>query len=144
MPTSTTNVDQLSINTIRTLSIDAVQKANSGHPGTPMALAPVAYTLWTEWLRYDPAYWEARGTYWPLNILNDTKDLGQHFMNNVTAYKSTVSSVVYKVSEGYKWDESIRGMVSGTTVSEFLANIIKADENQILKVKPFSFHVLVL
>jgi transketolase len=44
----------LSINTIRTLSIDAVQKANSGHPGAPMALAPVAYTLWQEFLRYSP------------------------------------------------------------------------------------------
>src|SRR5438067_7782770 len=45
----------LSINTIRTLSIDAVQKANSGHPGAPMGLAPVAYTLWQQFLRYDPA-----------------------------------------------------------------------------------------
>ena len=47
-------LDTLSINTIRTLSIDAVQKANSGHPGAPMALAPVAYTLWQHFLRYDP------------------------------------------------------------------------------------------
>jgi transketolase len=47
-------LDLLSINTIRTLSIDAVQKANSGHPGAPMALAPVAYVLWQEFLRYDP------------------------------------------------------------------------------------------
>jgi transketolase len=47
-------LDQLSINTIRTLSMDAVQKANSGHPGTPMALAPVAYSLWQQFLRYDP------------------------------------------------------------------------------------------
>ena len=50
-----TDLDQLSINTIRTLSMDAVQKANSGHPGTPMALAPVAYTLWQRHLRFDPA-----------------------------------------------------------------------------------------
>lgn len=48
-------VDQLCINTIRTLTIDAVQKANSGHAGTPMGMAPVAYTLWQEVLRYDPA-----------------------------------------------------------------------------------------
>jgi len=48
-------LDILSINTIRTLSIDAVQKANSGHPGAPMAFAPVAYTLWQQFLRYDPA-----------------------------------------------------------------------------------------
>jgi transketolase len=49
------DIDQLAINTIRTLSMDAVQKANSGHPGTPMSMAPVAYTLWQRYLRYDPA-----------------------------------------------------------------------------------------
>ena len=47
-------LDSLSINTIRTLAMDAVQKANSGHPGTPMALAPVAYVLWQQFLRFDP------------------------------------------------------------------------------------------
>ena len=47
-------IDQLCVNTIRTLSMDAVEKANSGHPGTPMALAPVAYCLWQRFLRYDP------------------------------------------------------------------------------------------
>src|SRR5262245_24892461 len=51
---SIADIDALSINTIRTLSMDAVQQANSGHPGTPMALAPVAYTLWQRYLRYDP------------------------------------------------------------------------------------------
>ncbi len=49
------DIDTLCIDTIRTLSIDAVEKANSGHPGTPMALAPVAYELWQNHLRYDPA-----------------------------------------------------------------------------------------
>ena len=48
------NIDQLSINTIRTLAMDAVQQANSGHPGTPMAMAPVAYCLWQQFLRFDP------------------------------------------------------------------------------------------
>jgi transketolase len=48
-------LDQLSINTIRTLSIDAVQAANSGHPGAPMALAPLVYTLWNRVLRFDPS-----------------------------------------------------------------------------------------
>jgi len=48
-------IDTLSINTIRTLAIDAVQKANSGHPGAPMGLAPVAYCLWQQFLRFDPA-----------------------------------------------------------------------------------------
>jgi transketolase len=47
-------LDQLAINTIRTLSIDAIQAANSGHPGTPMAMAPVAYELWQHFLRFDP------------------------------------------------------------------------------------------
>jgi transketolase len=50
----THDIDTLSIDTIRTLSMDAVQQANSGHPGTPMALAPLAYVLWTRFLRYNP------------------------------------------------------------------------------------------
>lgn len=51
---STAKIDSLCINTIRTLSMDAVQAANSGHPGTPMAMAPVAYLLWNDFLRFDP------------------------------------------------------------------------------------------
>ena len=54
-PTSQPDMDLLSINTIRTLAIDAVQQANSGHPGAPMGLAPVVYSLWQSFLRYDPA-----------------------------------------------------------------------------------------
>src|SRR5579862_9306423 len=50
-----TPIEMLCINTIRTLSMDAVQAAVSGHPGAPMALAPVAYVLWQEFLRYDPS-----------------------------------------------------------------------------------------
>jgi transketolase len=49
-----TDIDELCINTIRTLSMDAIQKANSGHPGTPMSMAPLAYTLWQRYLRFDP------------------------------------------------------------------------------------------
>ncbi|HSO03670.1 MAG TPA: hypothetical protein VLQ92_04245, partial [Candidatus Limnocylindrales bacterium] len=49
-----TDPDDLAVATIRTLAMDAVQAANSGHPGTPIALAPVAYTLWQEFLRFDP------------------------------------------------------------------------------------------
>jgi transketolase len=49
------DIDELCVNTIRTLCIDAVQQANSGHPGTPMAMAPVVYTLWQEFLRFDPS-----------------------------------------------------------------------------------------
>jgi len=53
-PKSQLDLDLLSINTIRTLAIDAVQQANSGHPGAPMGLAPVVYSLWQRFLRYDP------------------------------------------------------------------------------------------
>ena len=49
------DIDRLCIDTIRTLAIDAVEKAQSGHAGTPMGIAPVAYTLWQQFLRYDPA-----------------------------------------------------------------------------------------
>src|SRR5580765_6144347 len=51
---SKTDIDQLCINTIRTLAMDAVQQANSGHPGSPMGMAPMAYTLWQRFLRFDP------------------------------------------------------------------------------------------
>ena len=60
MSVSTVSIEKLSVNTIRTLSMDAVQKANSGHPGTAMALAPVTYALWNNSLRYDPEHPE-----WP-------------------------------------------------------------------------------
>ncbi|MFB3142516.1 MAG: transketolase [Acidobacteriota bacterium] len=57
---TTEKLDQLCVNTIRTLSMDAVQMANSGHPGTPMAMAPVAYVLWDRYLRHYP-----RNPQWP-------------------------------------------------------------------------------
>ena len=53
---STATMDALCVNTLRTLAMDAVQRANSGHPGTPMALAPVAYALWQRHLRFDPQH----------------------------------------------------------------------------------------
>src|SRR5437868_911289 len=59
-PTTKSNADQLAINTMRALAMDAVQKANSGHPGTPVALAPFAYFLWQRQLRFDP-----NDTIWP-------------------------------------------------------------------------------
>jgi transketolase len=54
LPSGDSRIRQLAINTIRTLSIDAVERASSGHPGAPMGLAPVAYTLWQEFLQFDP------------------------------------------------------------------------------------------
>src|SRR5436305_4992984 len=55
-----TDLDQLAVNTIRILSIDAVQQANSGHPGLPLGAAPMAYVLWTRFLRFNP-----RDPHWP-------------------------------------------------------------------------------
>src|SRR6202521_3677119 len=59
---STPELDQLCINTIRALTIDAVQKAKSGHPGLPLGAAPMAYVLWTKFMRYNPRNpkWENR------------------------------------------------------------------------------------
>ena len=54
------DIDTQAINTIRTLAIDAVEKANSGHAGSPMGQAPVGYTLWRQFLRYDPDH-----PHWP-------------------------------------------------------------------------------
>ena len=84
-------IDRLCIDTIRTLAMDAVQKAKSGHPGTPMALAPVAYTLWQDVMRYDPAdpSWPNRDRFvlsvghasmllYALIFLTGVRKLGQH------------------------------------------------------------------
>jgi transketolase len=62
---SNQSIDDLAINCIRTLAMDAVQSADSGHPGTPMALAPIAYELWARRLVYDPAnpLWPNRDRY---------------------------------------------------------------------------------
>src|ERR671925_1861970 len=62
MSNAVSRLDELAINTIRTLSIDAVQKANSGHPGLPLGAAPMAYVLWTRFLRHNPQNpkWENR------------------------------------------------------------------------------------
>ncbi|WP_138420515.1 transketolase [Aquibacillus sediminis] len=54
METTATSIEQLSINSIRTLAIDAIENANSGHPGLPMGAAPMAYTLWTEFMNHNP------------------------------------------------------------------------------------------
>lgn len=51
---STVSVEQLSVNALRTLSIDMIEKANSGHPGLPMGAAPMAYVLWTEFMKHNP------------------------------------------------------------------------------------------
>ena len=52
------SVEQLSVNAIRTLSIDMIEKANSGHPGLPMGAAPMAYVLWTDFMKHNPKHSE--------------------------------------------------------------------------------------
>ena len=89
----------------------------------------------SEWTYTDRPYWSARGIGWPLDILNIGNDLGQHFMYEPTHYKSTVSSIVYKVTEGYSMNEGIRGLKTGTTVASFMGGITKANDMQTLKVK---------
>jgi hypothetical protein len=89
----------------------------------------------SEWTFTDQPYWQKRNAGWPLEILNVGNDIGQHFMFEPTQYKSTVSSIVYKVSEGYSMNESIRGLKTGTTVADFMGGITKANEMQTLKVK---------
>jgi transketolase len=85
-------LDQLAINTIRTLSMDAVQAANSGHPGTPMALAPLVYTLWNRVMRFDPQdpIWPGRDRFvlsnghasmllWSVLYLTDTQAVNAEY-----------------------------------------------------------------
>jgi len=87
-----------------------------------------------EWYVWDSQYWNAQGYGWPWNHLSIINDLGKHYGIPATAYLSTVSSLVYLVSEGYLLDEQIRGITTGTTVDAFLGNLIEADSLQALTV----------
>lgn len=89
----------------------------------------------SEWWMHDRPYWVSRGYGWPADILMITSGIGSHFMYEMTAYKSTIASTQYKVSEGYSMNEWIKGVVQNTTVEEFLSRIIKADPGQTLTVK---------
>lgn len=88
----------------------------------------------SEWIMKNRSWWNNHDVGWPNDILYDAIDLGQHFMYEVTSYKSTVTSTVYLVSEGYSMKETIKGIKAGTTVATFMGNLIKADEDQTLKV----------
>ncbi len=98
----------------------------------------------SEWIFQNEAYWRevmaSGGGPWPgsqprVNIVND---IGKHYMLEPTHYKSTVSSMVYKVSDGYSTAEGIKGVKTGTTGASFLSGIIKDDENQTLTLKSLS------
>ena len=83
-PRETQSLDELCINTIRTLAMDAVQKANSGHPGTPMALAPLAYVLYTRVMHHNPsnADWFDRD-YYSRSPIDDPRGPAQGFIKVV-------------------------------------------------------------
>jgi hypothetical protein len=84
----------------------------------------------SEWTITDRPYWVGKGYGWPRDILMVASFIGSHFMNEVTAYKSTVNSVAYKISEGYSMKETIRGVKASTSVDDFLARILKANPAQ--------------
>jgi hypothetical protein len=86
----------------------------------------------SEWIMTNRTYYDNLGVGWPNDILFVAQGMGSHVMSDVSVYKSTVSSTVYKVSEGYSMDELIKGPVTGTNVTDFLDNIIKADPDQTL------------
>jgi hypothetical protein len=89
----------------------------------------------SEWIMTDRAYYDARNVGWPNDILLVADGIGSHFMNEVTIFKSTVSSNTFKVSPGFTSPQQIKGLVTDSTVNYFLANIIKADTGQTLTVK---------
>ncbi len=89
----------------------------------------------SEWTMVDEKYFNARNVPWPQNWLQVAVGIGSHFMNDVTIYRSTVSSNVYKVSDGFTSPQQIKGVITDTSVNGFLANLIKADAGQTLTVK---------
>jgi transketolase len=86
------NIEEKSINTIRCLAMDAVEKANSGHPGTPMALAPAAYVLWMEHLRYNPAnpLWVNRDRF---ILSNGHASMLQYAILHLTGYELSLEDI---------------------------------------------------
>ncbi len=88
-----------------------------------------------EWVQWNANDWLAWGFPWGHWKKGVVQDIGKHYMIEPTHYKSTVSSTVYKVSDGYSMNEEIRGITTGTTVQQFLGSIIKMNDNQVLTVK---------
>ena len=97
-------LEQLCINTIRTLSMDAVQKANSGHPGTPMALAPLAFVLWDRFLRYSPSnpHWAGRDRF---ILSNGHASMLQYAILHLTGYDLSLE----EIKRFRQWDSKTAG-----------------------------------
>lgn len=89
----------------------------------------------SEWIMTNIAYFAKLGFGWNDQITKEADGIGSHDINDITTYRSTVSSKMYKVSPGYSYKETIKGLTTGTTVTGFYANILKANEKQTLTVK---------
>ncbi len=88
----------------------------------------------SEWRMVNETYFSDQGYGWPTYQEMIADDIGTHFLNDITEHLSTVASRYYLVSSGYSLDESIDGLITGVTVEEFLADIVKAQEAQVLTV----------
>lgn len=89
----------------------------------------------SEWIMMDESRYAAAGYGWPATRIMVADGIGSHFMYKPSVYLSTIVSDLYQVSDGYSNKETIKGVLSGTTVNNFLANIAKVDTGQHLKVK---------
>lgn len=92
----------------------------------------------SEWTHKRPSDFASLNLGWPWTDIAICTGIGSVTLDEITHYRSTVKSIVYKVSPGYDMDETIRGVKTNTTVTDFLANIIKANENQTLTINAAS------
>ena len=166
----TIDIEQLSIDTIRTLSMDAVQKAKSGHPGTPMGLAPVAYTLWQKHLRYDPQdpLWPNRDRFvlsvghasmllYSLLFLTGVKAVDEHYeqtggpaltLDDIKHFRQIGSKTPghpeYHLTSGVEATTGPLGQGCGMSVGMAVAGLWQAEHFNRPEYKLFDYRVWVL
>ncbi len=163
------DLDTLCIDTMRTLAIDAVQKANSGHPGTPMALAPVAYTLWQRFLNYDPAdaNWPNRDRFvlsvghasmllYSLIFLTGIRAVNEHEDRNAPALtiddlkkfrqldSKTPGHPEYRMTSGVETTTGPLGQGCGNSVGLAMAALFLAQRYNKPGFELFNYHTFVL
>ena len=166
---ATSGIDQLCINTLRTLAMDAVQKANSGHPGTPMSLAPVAYTLWQKFMHYDPddANWPNRDRFvlsvghasmllYGLIHLTGIKAINEHedrggpalSIDDLKKFRQLDSKTPghpeYRLTSGIETTTGPLGQGCGNSVGMAMAQKFLADRYNKPNFPVFDYHVYVL
>ena len=163
------DLDTLCIDTIRTLAMDAVQKAKSGHPGTPMGLAPVGYTLWTRFLNYDPAdaNWPNRDRFvlsvghasmllYSLIFLSGVRAVNEHEDRNAPALtiddlkkfrqldSKTPGHPEYRMTSGVETTTGPLGQGCGNSVGLAMAQRFLAQRYNKPGFELFDYHVYVL